>query len=204
MRNILAFLIVLLFSTQAHAHPHQWLDYKIKLIFNQDKSLKSIHQAWVFDSFYAALLMPEYDTNKNNTFDAPELMELAHENINNLKEYDYFTTIESNGKKQVFEGVRHVRSYLQNNLIVMEFTVDLQNPVKTPFIYSVYDPSYYIEMKHMKTDPVSFEGAACKADISKPNPDSVYIKLAQSLDKNAIAPDNLGLNFAEKASVTCP
>jgi ABC-type uncharacterized transport system substrate-binding protein len=203
MRIVIAVLIVLVWIPKAYAHPHQWLDYKIKLVFNNSKALKAIHQTWVFDSFYAGLMLSEYDDNQNNLFDTDELAKLATDNMRNLKDYSYFTAIESGGKKHSFLGVHGIRSYLQDNRIVLEFTSDLETPIHPPFIYSVYDPSYYIEMKHMKTDAVSFEGANCAAAIQKPNPDAVYISLAQALDKNAIAPDNLGVNFAEKVTVTC-
>jgi ABC-type uncharacterized transport system substrate-binding protein len=74
--------------------------------------------------------------------------------------------------------------------------------------YSVYDPTYYIEIAHAggADDPISFEGAApqgCAYDLKYPDPDEEILFFASSLDQNQSAGDGLGAYFAEEVAILC-
>jgi len=204
-RWLLALVILFLGVGRADAHPHEWLDFKVMPQFAKDGRITALRETWYFDSFYTELSMPDFDTNKNKKLDADELLALARDNVSNLKDFDYFTSVTAGGQKTAISHADDVTSHLSpDKRIVLEFTVHFKTPAKTPLSYSIYDPSYYIEMKHFKEGAITLSKEGCTSSITRPNPDSVYVALAKSLDKNAVAPENLGVNFAEKAVITCP
>lgn len=201
--RILAVLVLLFgFSGGAFAHPHQYIDLRVKLHIDAQNRLAAITQTWIFDAFYTELSLPDFDVNSNKVFDEAELAELARQNLLNLKDYSYFTTVEKDGAVADFSNAQPIATVLEGGRVAMTFETPLAAPVDAPFIYSIYDPSYYVEMKHLASGGI--DAGACKADITKPNPDAVYTALAASLDKNATAPENLGKHFAERVLVTCP
>lgn len=212
MRLIFSFAVLavlFLHVKQAEAHPHEWMDLRTTPIFDANRNIIALRQQWLFDVYYTALSLPDFDTNGNKTLDAAEVTALADANLNNLKEFDYFTNMTAGGSKVAFAGIEDVQSDLENGRVRMAFTLKLKEPVNPfaqPVRYSIYDPSYYVEMIHDKKEPVSFSGIAegvCRADIARPKPDTVWVELAKSLDKNAVAPEDLGRNFAEQIGITC-
>ena len=205
MRWLLIPAVLLLGTARAEAHPHEWLDFKVEPVFAKDGTITALHETWYFDVFYTELSLPDFDTNKNKKLDTDELLALARDNVANLRDFDYFTSASAGGQKIAISHADGVASHLAaDKRIVLEFTVHFKTPVKTPLAYSIYDPSYYIEMKHFKEGAITLSKAGCTSSITRPNPDNVYVALAKSLDKNAVAPENLGVNFAEKAVIACP
>jgi ABC-type uncharacterized transport system substrate-binding protein len=74
------------------------------------------------------------------------------------------------------------------------------------FAFSVFDPSYFIEILHIKNEPTVLRGEgsdACRADLQPPQPTAPDLALASALDRNAKSPEAFGEFFAEKVTVTC-
>lgn len=209
MRRLVLALILILTPAAAHAHPHEWIDVRSGLVFSGG-NIVAIEQHWLFDTFYTALSLPDFDANGNKKLDPAELMELAQENLHNLRDFQYFTSVDVGGKPAVFSGVSGISSRLEGGRVALSFTLTLDkpvNPVKTSVSYRIYDPSYYVSMRHEKAEgAITLKQAplGCKYTLDIPSPDAVWVTLASSLDKNATAPDDLGKNFAEKVSITCP
>lgn len=209
MRRLALAFILTLIPIAAHAHPHEWIDVRSAPVFSQG-NIVAIEQHWLFDTFYTALSLPDFDVDGNKKLDAPELMTLAQENLHNLRDFQYFTSVDADGKPVVFSGVSGISSRLEGGRVAMAFTLTLDkpvNPAKTTMRYRIYDPSYYVSMRHEKADgaiTLKNAPAGCKHTLDIPSPDAVWVALASGLDKSATAPDDLGKNFAEKVSVICP
>jgi ABC-type uncharacterized transport system substrate-binding protein len=72
--------------------------------------------------------------------------------------------------------------------------------------YSVFDPTYYIEVLHAEGGtPIRLVDAPgnCRADRVPPNPDPQSVSLAASLDRTQSAGDGLGVFFAESVKIRC-
>ncbi len=203
----LVFLFLCL-PSDAHAHPHEWIDVRSKVVFSGGK-ITAIEERWTFDPYYTALSLEDFDANHNKTFEPDELMALAKGNLGNLAEFSYFTYVERDGKKVLLTGTRDVKTYLAQGRIVLDFTVIVDRPLDPrheKISYRIYDPSYYISMRHEDAaDAVSMTGGAtdCTHTLVAPTPDAAWALLAKSLDKNATAPDNLGQYFAERVTLRC-
>ncbi len=214
---LVCFCAALCFSPPlAIAHPHAWIDYQIDVLTNEKNELVGLREHWLFDPFYTAFALKDFaatdqagkETKKNKD---QILMDLAQDNLQNLIPYHYFTEISvGKGKSLPLKPFEDVSSHLEKDQIAMTFTVRLVTPVSlkgSSVQYRIYDPSYYIAMRHQKTNPVSFEGAGgvgCRADIVTPKPDLTHLNLASSLDQKAVAPPDLGGYFAQRTTLLCP
>lgn len=80
-------------APDAQAHPHAWIDMKVRLLFDKDGKLTKLTQEWLFDDFYSAYAVQGIPKDKAGKYDPGKLDELSHQNLKNLAEYDYFYVI---------------------------------------------------------------------------------------------------------------
>ena len=196
-------------SVPALAHPHAWIDYRTHVVLSDDNKITAIKEHWVFDEYYTEFALHDFDQNKSGKLDHDTLMALAHENLNNLKDFAYFTAVEEDGRKKAMASLGDIDSYLVNGHIALDFTVRLKepaDPVHKKVDYRIYDPTYYVSMLHDKKDAITLDGvkaSACTHELTMPKPDVAMIDAAAALDKKAVAPDELGSFFAQKVTITC-
>jgi len=204
MKGALLFLLLALWPLSASAHPHAFIDIRSTLHFNAAGELVAISEYWRFDQYYTEFALDDFKVNPKLKGQEAKLLELAAENLHNLKEFNYFTELKVGEKSIKLPKHTNVKSYLEGKQLVMEFTLPLEKPVAAPLALRIFDPSYYTAMVYLEQNPVTLDAAPhCKVDIAHPQPDSVWTTLASGLDKNATAPDDLGSYFAEKVSVIC-
>ncbi|MFM7631570.1 MAG: DUF1007 family protein [Alphaproteobacteria bacterium] len=200
-------LVLCLSPTPAHAHPHAWIDVQSTILFDAQGQITGLRQTWLFDEFYTEFALQDFGAGQKKTLDPKKLLELGQQNLDNLKPFGYFMFMDADATRLTFSGYRDVASDIRDNRIRLSFTLILENPVhpqKQAVSYRIYDPSYYIDMKHVDKDGVTLRSASsCHATLERPKPDLAIIAMAGALDKNAKAPDDLGRFFAERVRVTC-
>jgi ABC-type uncharacterized transport system substrate-binding protein len=193
-------------TTPAHAHPHAWIDVQSEILFDTAGNITGLRETWLFDEFYTEFALQDFGMGKGSKIHPDKLLELGKDNLNNLKDHSYFTHMDADKTRLTFSGYKDVTSELKGNRISLSFTLLLKNPVnpyQQKVSYRIYDPSYYIEMKHIKDGVVMSGPSSCHATLKRPKPDIAFISMAAALDKNAKAPDDLGRFFAERVSVQC-
>ncbi len=206
---ILLSLLTFVCNRNALAHPHAWIDVQSTAVFNEEGNITALKMRWLFDEFYTEFAMSDYKQAHKNVSDQKMLEDLANDNLNSLKDHRYFTEITANKQKQDFSSIKNIASTLEDKRIALDFTVVLTTPLnpRTQAVeYRIFDPSYYIEMKHTAKKSITFTGDAsadCAPRLTRPTPNIELLGLATSLDKNATAPDNLGASFAEIVSIQC-
>ncbi len=193
-------------AAPASAHPHAWIDLRSTVVLNEAGQAIALEQEWLFDDFYTAVATEASgSTNDKKT----DWMELAKSNLDSLKAYNYFTEIRSGGEKVTLGTVSEYDSEVRGGRLWMRFVVPLASPVDPKakdFSFSVYDPSYYIEILHMKGDVVAFKGPSantCRGYVLTPKPTTEMLLLAQAIDDNAKPDTGLGKMFAERVEVSC-
>jgi len=192
----------------AFSHPHAWIDLKSAPIFNDAGEMTGLKQYWLFDDFYSAFVIEDIEKSDDGLYDQKALDELARMNLQNLQEYDYFTVIKS-GEKSVKLGiVKKFKTYMEGPRLALEFDLPLKNPIdpKSQNVdYQVYDPGYYIEILHFKSDDAVTlsEGGNCVYSLIPPAPPKEMSLLAAGLDRNQTAEDGFGSFFAETVALTC-
>ncbi len=200
----------LLTPIRASAHPHTWIDLETALIFNEKGQITGLWVGWLFDDFYSAFTLEGMKPNKDGKYDQKALNTLAETNLKNLSEYSYFTYIHVDGKQPAYKTVTDYKTFVENQRLWMEFTVELKEPIPAKghqIDYAVYDPTYYVEILHAeKGDPIQLIGKGaqgCGYALKKPEPPEELSFMAANLDKDETAGDGIGQFFAEKVELSC-
>jgi ABC-type uncharacterized transport system substrate-binding protein len=191
----------------AAAHPHAWIDLRSTVIVRADGHITALAEEWLFDRLYTLLATQGLDEEPRARLNA--LTELARTNLSKLQPYGYFIHARADEAKVDFAPVTEFETAVRHERLWLRFVVPLVTPVdpkRQMFVFSVFDPSYFIEMQHVKDEPIMFRGDgsnACRGDIQTPQPTAAALALASALDRNAKAPESFGELFAEKVIVTC-
>lgn len=194
----------------AFAHPHVWIDMRSSVNFNADGAVDAIGVAWTFDEFYSQFATDGLDKNKNGKLDANELQDLAATYAKNLKDYQYFTFIESGGKVAETGAPTNAKAVFNKGQLTFAFRLPLTkavDPAAVKLSYSSFDPTYYIDIAPAATHSVVFTGAAPKScsfamrkvDTTKPG----ALNIAQSVKMTPPTDNVLGSTNAAIVDVTC-
>ncbi|MEH6405496.1 MAG: DUF1007 family protein [Sneathiella sp.] len=195
---------------QAVAHPHAWADVVVEILFDGAGSVTGLRQTWLFDDFYSAYAAEGMDDDGDGKPDQNKLDEILRVNMENLKEYDYFMRAWQGDKILKLQPVIDMSTRMEGNRMEMTFVTTFSEPVSQPrdhFSYSIFDPTYYIEMLHAETEnPVLLVGApeGCDYVLVQPNPDPNVVAQATMLGASVRGEAGLGLFFAERVNLTCP
>jgi ABC-type uncharacterized transport system substrate-binding protein len=200
-------------ATAAQAHPHVWVTMATELLYAPDGSVNAVRQAWTFDDMFSAFATTGIQAKTKGQFTRQELAPLAQENVESLKDYDYFTYAKIDGKRQKDAFNPPVDYWLnydsKETVLTLHFTLPFKEPVKTKQLtLEIYDPEFFIDFGFAEKNPVRLVGAPqqCTATSDKPS-DSNFPVLFQRLNKSFITSEaniGMGMNFANKISVTCP
>lgn len=205
-------------GSAAVAHPHVWIDLKTEVIMDDQGRITGLRLDWTMDELYSTYviedmkLIPDVD-------EAKELAAMARVTQENLGEYNYFVRVKLGDEVQNFSVIDDMRAEVRDDLVWMGFTIGFDQPIDLSagkLRYAVYDPTYYIEItypadvdiKNLGATPISFSGGpqpdACQATVTRAEPTFETIALAASLDREDVAPVDLGDLFAEWVGIDCP
>ena len=197
----------------AQAHPHVWVTMMTELLYAPDGSATAIRQAWTFDDMYSAFATTGIQAEIRGRFTREELAPLAQENVESLKDFGYFTYAEIDGKRQKDAFNPPVDYWLdydpKETVLTLHFTLPLREAVKTKQLtIEIYDPEFFVDFGFSETNAVKLVGAPpqCTVTNEKPN-DSNFPLVFQRLNKSFVPSEanvGMGMNFADKISVTCP
>ncbi len=111
------------------------------------------------------------ESKEKGKFTREELAPLAKVNVESLKEYDYFTVANANGKKaDLKEPVDYWLEYT-DNVLILHFTLPFATPVKAQSLeVEMYDPSFFVDFSFAAKDPAQLVGAPadCKLSVLRP------------------------------------
>ena len=206
------FLPALLVSciSPAIAHPHVWVKARAEMVYEPGGKLTGIRHFWTFDKGYSAFLVQGLDKNGDGRFSPEELQDLAKENTESLVEFDYFTVLKTNGKKQEFGIPRDYRMIYDTEGATLSYVLPLKSPSLTRTLsLEVYDPTLFISFALADNkDAVTLAGApqGCATNISRPkNPEPDAQQASpESFFETLTAASSFGTQFASKAIVACP
>lgn len=194
---------------QAFAHPHVFVTMKSEIVYGADGSVTAVRHAWAFDDMFSTYALQGVDSKKKGEYTREELAPLAEVNITSLKEYDYFTNGQLDGKKVEFAPATDYWLELKDSILTLHFTLPVKTPVKVQAAnFEIYDPSYFIDFSFQDKDPVSLAGTPgqCKLQVSKPGDTSTPQgqRLSESFFTNNPDSSKIGAQFANKIAVKCP
>jgi len=200
--------------TPAAAHPHVWIEMRSDIVFNDQGLITGINLMWTFDDAYAQMALDGLDTDKDGVYSQAELEPLTKENLESLKDYDFFAVLRFNGEKQVFGPIVESGQIYSNNKLQLHFQLPLKtpvDPVKGEFVAKVYDPEFYIAIDYVKDDPVTVVGSMPKNCqlIVKPLPTDAEVEATRDMlatkgkDWKPETAEDFGAIFAQPVTIQC-
>lgn len=197
-------------APSVQAHPHAWIDLQTSVSLDPQGRVEALDLVWLFDEWYTAVIAEEFQSANQDSL--AFLKTLGRRNLENLKDYRYFTEVTVDGKAVELGAATGDATDLQGERLRMRFTVPLKEPAdprQHKIAIKVFDPSYYIEILYVEDDQsrVRFRGQgaqACSARVIAPNPSFEAVSLASALDRTQSGGDDLGRLFAETVELHCP
>ena len=191
----------------AEAHPHMWIDLKSEIIIQDQTMVSAIYQEWLFDDFFSASLIEEASQNPKGL--KVGIKAVVKEILDNLGPHDYFTLINVDGEKVSSNSIKSFEVDVRENRVWVSFSLPISREVDITaqaLAYSIFDPTFYIEMLHFEGETVSFTGdvpTSCSSKIEQPNPSSEAILLSRSPDLDEVPDQSIGALFAETVVINC-
>jgi ABC-type uncharacterized transport system substrate-binding protein len=196
----------------ASAHPHVWVTIKSELVYAPDGSVTGVRHAWTFDDMFSAFATQGLEAKSKGEFTREELAPLAEVNVSSLKEYDFFTHANANGKKLEFSEPA-AGYYLdfdkKETVLTLHFMLPLKRPVKTKDLtLEVYDREFFVDFSFAEKEPAKLVGAPAQCKLTVGKPQEMNAALAQQLSR--LGPDQrdptltIGAEYANRLSVKCP
>lgn len=202
-----AWLCIAGWCVPAGAHPHGWIDLQSTVIFDGDGRIAALQLDWLFDEFYSAFVLADIAANGQPRDET--LRQMAGQDIENLREYGYFSDVRVDDVRVDTATVEEFDAGLRDDRLWLRFTVPLQQPVDPrshAVKFAIYDPTYFIAILHVEDAPVVLTGTGaegCHSRIIQPTPSLDAIGLAAALDRTQTSDDTLGEVFAEWVRVRC-
>jgi ABC-type uncharacterized transport system substrate-binding protein len=201
------FIIFVLIScaTAAQAHPHVWVTMQSELIYAPDGRIVGIRHRWVFDDMFSTFTLQGLEGKEKGKFTREELAAVAKDNLDSLKDDDYFTYVTVDGDKMpIADPLPDFWFDYENELLALNFTLPFTQPVKTKDLkIEIYDPAYYIDFEFEKQSPVRLVGAPDQCKFAVELPRELTYAEGKELAQNPQAAANWGSFFANKIMVTC-
>ena len=196
---------VALGTTTAQAHPHVWITAASQVLYAADGSITGVRHAWTFDDMFTAYALQGIETKTKGVYSREQLAPLAKENVENLKEFGFFTFAKADGKKEKFqEPVDYYLEY-KDDALTLHFTLPLKNPLKPKQLtLDIFDPAFFIDFKFEEKDPIKLVGAPATCQLKVQRPGEADVK---KLTEEMVATgdqSNYGAIYANKIFVTCP
>ncbi len=200
----------------AAAHPHVWTEMNTDMVFTPEGLIKGLAILWTFDDAYAQQALGTFKPAPDGSYAEAELAALTRENIDALKDYEYFTLMRFDGKKQPLGTVdpNLAKNVWKDGKLSLLLFVPLATPVdprKGSFVAKVFDPEYYVAIDYRELKPFQVTGQpppGCKAEL-KPIQSNAEIQKTRdflaSKDKSWKPPadEEFGEIFAQPLTVEC-
>ncbi|MCE8035571.1 MAG: DUF1007 family protein [Halomonas sp.] len=203
--------VLVLLPGWALAHPHGWIDIRMRLIVDEQGRLEALHQAWRMDPFYSLVLLEELSRGEGGL--EAGLDRLGGEIRGNLAPFDFFTEARLGDDKLSFGEVNEYTVMERGGRVEFVFLLPLDEaqPLNEETLqYQVFDPTYYLEVVHEaegdtpQEDALTISGAVqCSTRIMPADPDPELVMQAAMLDVDDEAEPGLGRHFAETGVVKC-
>lgn len=207
----LALFLCLFAASPALAHPHVWIDMRTDMVMGPDRTLGAVSITWTFDEFYTAFAVQDFKKRADGTYNQDDLDALLNINLENLKEWNYFTEIKQAGQDLPLGTPKPVSASYDAKLgqLTIAFSLPLVAPVTptkaAPVTLQIFDPTYYISIEYVKDAPLRLTGETengCAYEATTPDVESIWTSLPESAFANPEG-TTLGRNFATNVTLTC-
>ena len=192
-------------TAPAQAHPHVWITSSSELIYAADGSITGVRNAWTFDDMFSTYALQGIEAKTKGEYSREQLAPLAKDNVENLKEFGFFTFAKADGKKLKFEEPVDYFLEYKDSALTLHFTLPLKQPIKPKQLaLDIFDPAFFIDFKFEEKDPIKLVGAPASCQLKVQRPGEADVK---KLTEEMVASgdnSNYGAMYANKIFVNCP
>jgi ABC-type nickel/cobalt efflux system permease component RcnA/ABC-type uncharacterized transport system substrate-binding protein len=184
-----AAVCVFALTLPALAHPHIFIDAKVKITFDASGAVVGLHHDWTFDTAFSAWVIQGLDTNGDRETSPEELQGLADENMTGLAEYGFYTTAGDTAEPLQFTPVGDQRMVYADGHTTLSYslTTERPHPLGKRFELGVYDPEYYVAITFADAGDVTLENAPAGCAVTLEPPKEMAPDVEQRL--YALGPD---------------
>ncbi len=170
----------------ALAHPHVFVEARAELVFDADKRAVSVRNIWRFDEAFTAFAIQGLDEDGDGALTREELQPLAQVNVDSLKEFDYFTYLETGGEEATFQHPTEYWLDFYDGKLTLFFTLPLQEPVITDastLALDIYDPTYFVAFEMTREQPFVMIDAPQSCSLKYEPPKALDPQVAAALNQ---------------------
>ncbi|TXR53485.1 DUF1007 family protein [Reinekea thalattae] len=209
LRQLVLFSLLLI-ANVAHSHPHAWVSLTSDFVINEQTELYEVRQRWIFDPFYSLVILD--DLRKQYTDDELALRMQADQIVNNLQALGYYSHLSLNSQPidlgRPYKWHMSTATVGDDEIMILEmlFSVSPISLINHQVEWTVFDPTYYVSMRHDAIDYIRIinaSSAECEPQLIEPTPTDEQIMLASSLDKTQTSTEGLGEIFAQRSTIQC-
>ena len=194
----------------AIAHPHVWITMSQTILFTPDGQLTGIQHRWVFDEAYSVFAVQGVTREKDGRIGAAALAPLAKANTADLKDFNYFTTLKSDGKSLEFSEPKDYTFEFDGKQIIFIFTLPLKEAVRPgrTTVIEITDPTYYVSFRFADIPQPALLNApikSCAVIAKRPpeDPQPVGQPLSEAIFNSLATNNQFGLQFASRIILAC-
>ena len=146
-RKFTVWFLFLLITPNLLAHPHLFIENHVTIVFDQN-GLAGFQYRWVFDEISGASYIMDYDSDQDGSFSGKELAILKSEAFDNLRDYNYMSHVEIDGKTFIVKYTTDFLASIEDNKLVYRFFIPCHVKAissSKKIILSVYDDSFFVD-----------------------------------------------------------
>ena len=196
----------------AFAHPHVWVDAAAEIVYDDKGRISAIRHHWRFDEGFSAYALQGLDADRDGKYSAEELEPLAKENVESLKDFDFFTFLTVGDYAAGFAAPTDYGLELMDDRLLLHFTLPLASPLLTrgTATLEVGDPEYYVAFSLPSIEAVRLVDApaTCRLIVRRgEEPDAAVAAALAEIgpDQRDLPPEMqaLAAGTGSSASVNC-
>lgn len=171
-----AMAALLLPAGQGAAHPHVYVDASLTFVVDES-GLAAMRQQWLFDDMFSQAIMADLELDAASLATPAGQAAIREGAFAYLANYDYFTLIESGGRRIRPAAIEDFRATLSDGRLVYTFTMPLGlgfGQIRN-FRVAIFDKDYYTDIL-LVADAIRFEvgGMAQVSHAIRPARDHTY------------------------------
>lgn len=196
MKRIVVFCTALISPTLI-AHPHEWINLIVEPHTNAAHQITMLREKWQFDPVFAEVLLQPVLAAPDNATQAKLMAAIEHDINEKLSSQQHFTFANN-----LFHTATNRKLFVEAGILYYSFDLPLKKPT-TKLAYTIYEPSYYIEMRYDPDKQKTRFANGCRLTITESTPDPALVAAAYAIDKTATGPADLGKYFAQQSEIVC-
>ncbi len=207
-------LAAAMWASGALAHPHVFVDARIKAIFDAEGRVDALEVTWTYDDFYSLMILAErgLDEDADGQLTEAETASLHGFDMNWSVGFAGDTHVLLDGQPIEITGPSEPTAGVEGGYIISTHIRHLVTPVRpegdVPLIIQSYDPDYYIA--YTVTDgTMQGEGPDCTASVHGFDPAMADAALTQASQEYAASTDpnlpfpKIGAAYSDEVRVAC-